>query len=40
MDIFTALKERRSCRSFKNLDLEEDKLQRILQAGAWAPSVG
>jgi len=39
MDLFTAMKERRSCRSFKSEPLEDDKLQIILQAGGWAPSV-
>jgi nitroreductase len=39
MDLFTAMKERRSCRNFKPDPLEEAKLETILQAGGWAPSV-
>jgi 5,6-dimethylbenzimidazole synthase len=39
MELFKALESRRSCRNYQNLPLEEDKLQSILQAGGWAPSV-
>jgi nitroreductase len=39
MDLFKALESRRSCRNYKSTPLEEDKLQNILQAGGWAPSV-
>lgn len=39
MDIFTALKERWSCRNFKSEAIEAEKLEKILTAGGWAPSV-
>lgn len=39
MDIFTAIKERRSYRSYLSQPVEEEKLQAILEAGQWAPSV-
>ncbi len=39
MDIFTAIRERRSCRNYLNRPVEEEKLQAILEAGRWAPSV-
>ncbi|MEQ8236510.1 MAG: nitroreductase family protein [Syntrophomonadaceae bacterium] len=39
MDLFTALKERRSCRNFTGGEIEPDKLEKILEAGGWAPSV-
>lgn len=39
MDIFTAIRERRSYRSFLSNPVEEDKLTAILEAGQWAPSV-
>lgn len=38
MDIFTALEDRRSCRSFSPEPIDEKDLQRMLEAGAWAPS--
>ncbi|KUG02778.1 nitroreductase [hydrocarbon metagenome] len=39
MDIIQAIKERRSYRSYLNQPVEEEKLQNILEAGRWAPSV-
>ncbi len=39
MELFEAIKERRSCRNFKGTAIEDDKLQKILEAGGWAPSV-
>jgi 5,6-dimethylbenzimidazole synthase len=39
MKLFEAIKERRSCRNFLGTALEDDKLQKILEAGGWAPSV-
>jgi nitroreductase len=38
MDLFTAIKERRSCRSFSSESVEEETLEKILEAGTWAPS--
>jgi nitroreductase len=39
MELFEAIKGRRSCRNFTGAAIEDDKLQRILEAGGWAPSV-
>lgn len=38
MDVFTAMKERRSCRSFSAEPLEEAIVESILEAATWAPS--
>jgi len=38
MDVFEAMRERRSCRSFKPDPVETEKVDRILEAGTWAPS--
>jgi len=38
MDIFTAIKERRSCRKFLPDPVDEEIIQKILEAAAWAPS--
>jgi nitroreductase len=37
-DILETIKSRRSVRKFKNKKLEEEKINKILTAGAWAPS--
>lgn len=39
MDVFQAIKERRSFRSYLNDPVEEEKMQAVLEAGRWAPSV-
>jgi 5,6-dimethylbenzimidazole synthase len=39
VEIFTALKERRSCRKFTAQEIEAVTLHQILEAGGWAPSV-
>ncbi len=39
MDIFTAIKGRRSYRGYLSKPVEEEKLNAILEAGQWAPSV-
>ena len=39
MDLFQAIKERRSCRNFDSRPIEEEKLQAVLEAGSWAPSA-
>ena len=39
MDIFTAIKERRSCRNFMSDPVSDDVLEKILEAGTWAPSA-
>ncbi|UCE33523.1 MAG: nitroreductase family protein [Deltaproteobacteria bacterium] len=38
MDVFTAIKERRSCRDFLPEPVSEDIIERILEAAIWAPS--
>jgi len=38
MDVFTAMKERRSCRNFSEEPVGDDLIARILEAGTWAPS--
>ena len=38
MDIFTAIKERRSCRKFLSEPIGEDTIEKILEAAIWAPS--
>jgi nitroreductase len=40
MDFFEVVKDRRSIRAFKSQPVEEDKLQRILEAINRAPSAG
>jgi len=39
MDIFETIQERRSYRSYLQQPVEEEKLNAILEAGRWAPSV-
>lgn len=38
MDVFTAIKERRSCRSFQPEPVKEEEIEKILEAATWAPS--
>lgn len=38
MDVFEAIKKRRSIRKFKNIDVEDEKILKILDAGRYAPS--
>ena len=38
MDIFTAIKERRSCRKFSPESISEKVIEKILEAATWAPS--
>lgn len=40
MDVFNAIKGRRSIRSFKRKDVPDNDLRKILEAGIWAPSAG
>jgi nitroreductase len=40
MDVFQAVKERRSIRSFLRKDISEDVLSRLIDALRWAPSAG
>jgi len=38
MDIFTAIKERRSCRKFLKEPIDETTIEKVLEAATWAPS--
>ncbi len=38
MDVFTAMKERRSCRNFLPEPVSEETIEKILEAATWAPS--
>jgi 5,6-dimethylbenzimidazole synthase len=38
MDLFTAMKERRSCRNFLSDPVDEATIEKILEAATWAPS--
>ncbi len=39
MDVFTAIKERCSVRAYKDTDVEEDKLRKVLEAARLSPSA-
>ena len=39
MDVSAAIKGRRSVRSYKNLEIEDDKIDKILEAGRLSPSA-
>jgi nitroreductase len=38
MDVFTAIKERRSCRNYSSEPVSEESIEKILDAAMWAPS--
>jgi 5,6-dimethylbenzimidazole synthase len=38
MDILTAIRERRSCRSFTDEPIDKEIIEKILDAATWAPS--
>jgi 5,6-dimethylbenzimidazole synthase len=38
MDLFTAMKERRSCRNFMPDPVDEIMIEKILESATWAPS--
>ncbi len=38
MDVFTAMKERRSCRNYSPEPVSEETIEKILEAAVWAPS--
>ncbi|MDO4193973.1 MAG: nitroreductase family protein [Erysipelotrichaceae bacterium] len=40
MNVFEAIMTRRSTRQFKDIPVEEEKLDQVLQAGRYAPSGG
>lgn len=39
MDLYEAIKTRRSVRKYKNIPIQPDKLHRIWEAARWAPSA-
>lgn len=38
MDIFEAMRERRSCRNFSSEPVSDENIEKILEAAGWAPS--
>jgi nitroreductase len=40
MELGEAVKNRRSIRSYQNRPVEEEKIERVLEAARWAPSAG
>jgi nitroreductase len=40
MDVFEAIRGRRSVRRFSSADVSDEDLRRILEAAIWAPSAG
>ena len=40
MDLFEAIKSRRSIRNYKAKDIDDNLIDKILEAGRWAPSWG
>ncbi|MFH1125729.1 MAG: nitroreductase family protein [Candidatus Altiarchaeota archaeon] len=40
MDLFDAVKNRRSIRKYKPQDIPKEKIDKIIEAAAWAPSAG
>ena len=38
MDLYTAIRERRSCRNYSTEPVDEDVLGKIIDAAVWAPS--
>ncbi|RLF58684.1 MAG: nitroreductase [Thermoplasmata archaeon] len=38
MDVFEAMRERRSCRNFSPEPVDRETIERVLEAGTWAPS--
>ena len=40
MDILEIIKKRRSIRAFKNMDIPEEIVEKLIEAARWAPSAG
>ena len=40
MDMFEIIKTRRSTRSFKEIEVEKEKIDKIIEAARYAPSGG
>ena len=39
MEMLDIIKARRSIRKFKNIEVEEEKIKKICEAGSWAASA-
>ncbi|MEM2517502.1 MAG: nitroreductase family protein, partial [Candidatus Bathyarchaeia archaeon] len=40
MDVFEAIKGRRSIRAFKDADISPETVEKLIDAARWAPSAG
>ena len=40
MEVFEAIEKRRSIRAFKNMDVPEETVEKLIEAARWAPSAG
>ncbi|MEM2987192.1 MAG: nitroreductase family protein, partial [Nitrososphaerota archaeon] len=40
MDVFEAIKSRRSIRAFQEKEIPEEFIEKILDSARWAPSAG
>ncbi|MGB9714515.1 MAG: nitroreductase family protein, partial [Candidatus Bathyarchaeales archaeon] len=40
MDVFEAIKGRRSIRAFQNRDIPQETVDKLIDAARWAPSAG
>ena len=40
MDVFEAIKRRRSIRAYKNIDVAKETIEKLIDAARWAPSAG
>ncbi len=40
MDVFEAIKKRRSVRAYTNEEVSEEDVERLIEAARWAPSAG
>ncbi|MHA2408326.1 MAG: nitroreductase family protein, partial [Candidatus Ranarchaeia archaeon] len=40
MELFEAIKQRRSVRSFSSKPIQDTLLEKVIEAGRWAPSAG
>jgi len=40
MEVFEAIKKRRSIRAYKNTDIPEETVEKLIEAARWAPSAG
>jgi len=40
MDVFEAIKGRRSIRAYRNMDVSQEIVEKLIEAARWAPSAG